>query len=91
MGSSVGIGSRRWNEDTEAVETTAWLIIGSALASLSLGLTDRLRRSQNWRSKTLHGPHRASTVHCATYKTIPYKRRLVTYAKKDDITNNQVT
>lgn len=24
-------------------------------------------------------------------RTIPYKRRLVTYAKKDDITNNQVT
>lgn len=31
----------------EALEPTAWLTAGSVLATLSLGLTDRLRHSQN--------------------------------------------
>lgn len=53
------------NMDREVVEPTAWLTAGSVLATLSLGLTDRLRHSQNWRSETLHGPHRASPGHCA--------------------------
>ena len=35
------------NLDRVALEPTAWLTAGSVLATLSLGLTDRLRHSQN--------------------------------------------
>ena len=49
------------NMDRDAVEPAAWLTAGSVLATLSLGLTHRLRHY-----RTLHGPHRASPGHCAT-------------------------